>query len=60
VPAGDVEALANIIRSCLDTAPESLKTMGDAAFARVVESHNVDQEAAKLATLFSATARSLT
>ncbi len=53
VPAGDVEALARAIQSCLETAPDVLDKMGRSAFDKVTISHNVDKEAAKLAALFS-------
>ena len=56
VPAGDVEALAEAIQRCLDTAPELLQSMGDAAFNRVIEAHQIDEEAATLARLFENTA----
>jgi colanic acid/amylovoran biosynthesis glycosyltransferase len=54
VPAGDVEALANAIQSCLATAPQILERMGRSAFDKVIISHTVDKEAAKLAALFDA------
>ena len=54
VPAGDVEALAKAIQSCLETPPEILEKMGRSAFDKVIISHNVDKEAAKLAALFDA------
>ena len=52
VPAGDVEALVDVLRQCLDASPTTLKTMGDSAFATVFQNHNVNTEAAKLAKLF--------
>jgi glycosyltransferase involved in cell wall biosynthesis len=52
VPAGDVEALATAMRACLDAPADDLMRMGAAAKKRVAERHNVDSEAAKLATLF--------
>jgi colanic acid/amylovoran biosynthesis glycosyltransferase len=54
VPAGDVEALAEAIHSCLETNPDILEKMGFSAFDKVVKSHDVDKEAAKLAALFEA------
>lgn len=54
VPAGDVEALADAMRSCLDTPADVLARMGDAAHQRVTARHNVDTQAAELATLFRA------
>ena len=59
VPAGDVEALAKAIQSCLETAPEILEKMGRSAFDKVIISHNVDKEAAKLAALFDASLASV-
>ena len=32
IPAGDVEALVDVLRRCLDASPTMLKTMGDSAF----------------------------
>ena len=52
VPAGDVEALADAMAACLATTPEMLARMGDAARRRVLERHDIDTEAAKLAALF--------
>jgi colanic acid/amylovoran biosynthesis glycosyltransferase len=52
VPAGDVEALADVIRTCLETPVETLARMGETAHARVLERHDVDTQAAKLAELF--------
>ena len=54
VPAGDVEALADVMRACLETPVETLVRMGEAAHKRVVERHSVDTEAAKLDKLFQA------
>jgi colanic acid/amylovoran biosynthesis glycosyltransferase len=52
IPAGNVEALASAMQSCLDAPPETIARMGDAARNRVLEHHDVDKEAAKLADLF--------
>jgi glycosyltransferase involved in cell wall biosynthesis len=52
VPAGDVEALANVMRDCLEMPDEMLVRMGEAAHKRVVERHNVDTEADKLGKIF--------
>jgi colanic acid/amylovoran biosynthesis glycosyltransferase len=54
VPAGDVEALAEAIHSCLKTTPEILEKMGCSAFDKVIKSHNVDEQVATLAALFEA------
>ena len=52
--AGDVEALVDVMREALATSIAHLQKMGDAAFERVVQRHNIDTEAAKLAAHFSA------
>ena len=52
VPAGDVEALAAAMQACLRLEPEALGRMGEAARRRVLERHDADVEAAKLAALF--------
>jgi glycosyltransferase involved in cell wall biosynthesis len=51
-PAGSIEALAEAMQDCLDSSPEELQTMGDAAYRRVLSRHSIDTEAAKLANLF--------
>ena len=51
--AGDVEALVDVMREALATSIAHLQKMGDAAFERVVQRHNIDTEAAKLAAHFS-------
>ncbi|MFL6660927.1 MAG: glycosyltransferase family 4 protein, partial [Rhizobacter sp.] len=48
-PAGDVDALAAAMEACLATPPDRLARMGEAAHRRVLERHDVDTEAAKLA-----------
>ena len=53
VPAGDVDALAQAIEACIAASPAELARMGDAAHARVLERHDIDREAAKLAALFA-------
>ena len=55
VPAGDVDALANAMQECLDASDDMLKRFGAAAAIRARSRHNVEQEAAKLATLFRST-----
>ena len=54
VPAGDVDALAAAMRACLAATPAELQRMGERARERVLRRHDVDREAAKLATLFGA------
>ena len=57
VPAGDVEALVDAMRSCLAAPADQLMQMGEAARERVLERHDVNVEAAKLKSLFEASAR---
>lgn len=52
VPAGDAPALAAAIRALSATPHATLVAMGAAARARVLERHDVNREAARLATLF--------
>ena len=54
VPAGDVEALADGMRACLEASADTLARMGELAQQRVRERHSVDTEAAKLGKLFQA------
>lgn len=56
VPAGDVEALVEAMRACLEAPAPDLERMGAAARERVLVRHDVDTEAAKLAGLFQETA----
>ncbi len=53
VPAGDVEALADAMAACLDAPAERLARMGEAAYRRVLDRHDIDREAVKLAALFA-------
>ncbi|MGH8796772.1 MAG: glycosyltransferase, partial [Caldimonas sp.] len=53
VPAGDVEALASAMQACLAMNPAELACIGDAARVRVLERHDIDIEAGKLARLFA-------
>lgn len=55
VPAGDVEALARAMQTCLDAPVNTLRRMGEAAHERVLARHNVDIHAAKLCNLFHST-----
>lgn len=52
-PVGNVEALVRAIRTCLDTAPDTLAAMGEQARQRVWASHDADREAATLLALMS-------
>jgi colanic acid/amylovoran biosynthesis glycosyltransferase len=54
IPAGDVQALAAAMRACLETDPDRLLTMGQAAYARVRERHLIDASAVQLKQLFAA------
>lgn len=51
VPAGDAAALAEAIGQMAATAPEALAAMGQVARSRVLERHDVNVEAARLARL---------
>lgn len=51
VPAGDVGALVEAMRICLDAPVDLLLAMGTAARERVLTRHDVDREAAKLCEL---------
>lgn len=52
IPAGDAEALAAAMQTCLETPPETIASMGEAAHATVIERHDADKEAKKLLKLF--------
>jgi glycosyltransferase involved in cell wall biosynthesis len=52
VPAGDVEALADAMQACLESSTERLDAMGLNGRRRVLQSHDVNAEAAKLAGWF--------
>jgi colanic acid/amylovoran biosynthesis glycosyltransferase len=51
-PAGDLEALVDAIRACLNATPGALDGMGRSARERVLARHDVDVQAAKLQVLF--------
>lgn len=53
-PAGAVQELAAAMADCLGQPNEVLQRMGDAAHQRVLERHDIDTEAAKLASYFRA------
>jgi colanic acid/amylovoran biosynthesis glycosyltransferase len=57
VPAGDVTSLARAIVVLAQTPTDRLAAMGQAARARVMERHNIDREAEKLASLFASKGR---
>lgn len=52
VVAGDTPALVSAMQQCLTSPPHALQVMGDAARLRVLQRHDVDTEAAKLAAHF--------
>lgn len=52
VPAGDVEALADAMQACLESSTERLDAMGLNGRRRVLQCHDVNVEAAKLAGWF--------
>ncbi len=54
VPAGDVKALGDAMRDCLDAPIETLAQMGEAAQKRAHLRHRVEMEASKLVKLFRA------
>jgi glycosyltransferase involved in cell wall biosynthesis len=53
VPAGSVEELARALREVLDTPAENLTRMGRAGRERVLQRHDADREALKLASLLT-------
>jgi glycosyltransferase involved in cell wall biosynthesis len=54
VPAGDTDALASALRTCLEAPSDLIGRMGEAARDRVLERHDADVEANKLQKLFYA------
>lgn len=53
VPPGNVASLTSAIIECIDMPDIELRRMAEAAYARVIDRHAIDREAAKLAWLFS-------
>jgi len=53
-PAGCIESLAVAISDCLTQPVEVLQRMGEAAHERVLQRHDIDTEAARLAEHFKA------
>jgi colanic acid/amylovoran biosynthesis glycosyltransferase len=49
-----VDELAAALADCLAQPAEVLQRMGEAAYQRVLERHNIDTEATKLAVMFRA------
>lgn len=56
VPAGDDRALARAIEMLADTPIEDLTRMGETGRARVLQRHDIDDQARKLGDLFRAAA----
>ena len=52
IPAGDLDQLVLAMEQCLAAPSDVLARMADAALRRVLERHDIDAEAAKLAALF--------
>jgi colanic acid/amylovoran biosynthesis glycosyltransferase len=52
VPAADVVALTDAMRTCLEAPPDEITRMGKAARERALVLHDVNSEAAKLQELF--------
>lgn len=55
VPAGDVDRLSTAMRACLECSDEQIESMGENARTKVIEFHDIDREALRLAELFQAT-----
>ncbi|MFJ2985417.1 MULTISPECIES: glycosyltransferase [unclassified Pseudomonas] len=55
-PAGAVEELATAMADCLAQPADTLQRMGDAAYERVLQRHDIDTEAARLVSYFKAIA----
>ncbi len=55
-PAGAIDELAAAMADCLAQPPEVLQRMGEAAYRRVLQRHDIDTEAARLAGYFKASA----
>ncbi len=55
-PAGSVESLAGAMQDCLTRPVEQLWAMGEAARARVIERHSVEDQAVRLDELFKCAA----
>ncbi|BBU45164.1 glycosyltransferase [Pseudomonas monteilii] len=55
-PAGAVDELAEAMADCLCQPADVLQRMGEAAYQRVLQRHDIDTEAARLAAYFKASA----
>ena len=54
MPAGSLESLIATMRELLHASDEDIQKLGEHARQRVIERHNIDTEAEKLARLFAA------
>ena len=52
IPAGSLESLVSTMRQALQTPDEEIQRLGNNARQRVIERHNIDTEAKKLAMFF--------
>ncbi len=52
VPAAAITPLVQAMEECLSTPADALQRMGETAYRRVIERHDIDVEAAKLVRLF--------
>jgi colanic acid/amylovoran biosynthesis glycosyltransferase len=55
-PAGEVQELAAAMADCLSQPAQTLQRMGQAAYERVLQRHDIDIEAARLVRYFKAIA----
>ncbi|MFK5893097.1 MAG: glycosyltransferase, partial [Pseudomonadota bacterium] len=52
VPAGSLESLVSAMREVLHASDEEIQKLGNNGRKRVIERHNIDTEAEKLASFF--------
>jgi len=52
VPAGNIQALTDAMRDCLEATADQISRMGESARERVLQRHNVNAEADTLRRLF--------
>lgn len=57
IPAGDLAALVQAIKACLETSDDALATMGRNARHTALKDHNIETECEKLANLFLSSAK---
>jgi colanic acid/amylovoran biosynthesis glycosyltransferase len=58
-PAGSEEDLLTAMRACLDAPMDVLQTMGEAARARALARHRIDEQVSGLAALFESSLRGM-